>query len=137
MENRCQKEIVELHQFFQNWFNGHLQPTEENFARVADVLNDEFVYIDPSGRMTEYAALIGRLWQAANTHPNFKIWIENFHLRRQEGNIALATYEEWQENADGTTSVTSVRLSTVVFREKANTPNRLEWLHVHETWLEQ
>lgn len=133
MENRCQKEIVELHQFFQDWFNGHRQPTEENFARVADVLNDEFIYIDPGGRLTEYAALMGRLRRAANTRRNFKIWIENFRFHRQEGDLALATYEEWQEDA----GATSVRLSTVLFREKANTPNRLEWLHVHETWLER
>ena len=45
---------------------------------------------------------------------------------RQEGGAAFMAC------ADGT--ITG-RVSTAVFRERADTPNGLAWLHVHETWL--
>jgi hypothetical protein len=53
-------------------------------------------------------------------------------LRYTQGGLTVATYEAWQRHADGT--VTG-RLSTVVFRDQAGTPNGLVWAHVHETWL--
>jgi hypothetical protein len=28
------------------------------------------------------------------------------------------------------------RLSTALFRERDDTPNGVEWLHVHEVWIE-
>jgi hypothetical protein len=59
------------------------------------------------------------------------MWIDQFRFHQQEGKIGLTTYQEWQETAEGRT----VRLSTALFREKVGTPNGLEWLHVHETWL--
>ena len=47
--------------------------------------------------------------------------------------LALATYEEWQE-IDGKINA---RLSTVLLRAKADAPNGVEWLHVHETWRQK
>ena len=63
--------------------------------------------------------------------PPFRIWIEGFQLRLVSGNLALATYEEWQEVEGQVTA----RLSSALFQRKENTPNGLVWLHVHETRL--
>lgn len=49
------------------------------------------------------------------------------------GDIALVTYEESQSR-DGDKRVL---FSSALFRDKEGTPNGLEWLHVHETWLSQ
>lgn len=132
IENRCENEVIELHQFFQDWFNGELQPTAENYARFADVLSADFIIVGPDGNITEREPLIAGLRSAHNSQSDFKIWIENFQFRHQEGNVAVATYEEWQTAAEGETNA---RLSTVVFREEAGMPNGVVWLHVHETWL--
>jgi len=133
IENRCENEVIELHQFFQDWFNGELQPADENYARFAGVLRADFIIIDPSGNVTKREPLIAGLRSAHNSRSNFKIWIEKFQFRHSEGNIAVATYEEWQIIAEGESNA---RLSSVVFREKADTPNGVVWVHVHETWLE-
>ncbi len=132
MEDRCKIEVVELHQFFQDWFNGKLEPTDKNFARFTDILGEDFTIIGPSGRVIERAPLVARVRNAHGTRANSQMWIENFCLRSGEGNLAIATYEEWQKDGDG---ATNTRISTVIFREKTDAPNGVEWLHVQETWL--
>ena len=131
MENRCQQEIVELHQFFQDWFTGVLLADDAAFARFSQVLGDTFIIISPDGRALSRNPLLESLRGMHGAHKGQRIWIENVQLRHQADNLALVTYEEWQEVAENKTG----RLSTVLFQVKPDTPNGLEWLHVHETWL--
>jgi hypothetical protein len=131
MEDRYLKEIVELHQFFQAWLTGALPATREAFNRASEVVGEDFVIISPDGQLTEREALLARIEQGHGGRPGLQMWIDQFRFHQQEGKIGLTTYQEWQETAEGRT----VRLSTALFREKVGTPNGLEWLHVHETWL--
>lgn len=133
IEQRCKTEIIELHNFFQAWFTGELPRTDESFARFAAVLSPQFVIIFPDGKLIEGASLLAGLRQAHNSRSDFRIWIKNVRLHHHQPEMALATYEEWQESSEGITA----RLSTVVFRHQGGKPNELEWLHVHETWLAQ
>lgn len=125
-------EIIELHDFFVAWFAGALPATDAAYARLVDTMAPEFVIVSPGGVLTLREPLITQLRAAHGSRPGWQIWIENAELRFQQGGLTGATYEEWQRHADGT--VTG-RLSTVVFRARADTPNGLVWLHVHETWL--
>lgn len=132
LKKRCYSEVVELHRFFQDWFNGKLPVTDENFARCTAVLGPDFALIGPDGASTLRQPLINGLKQAHNSRSDFRIWIKNFEVRQLLQDVTLATYEEWQQTGD---SAATARLSTVLFREKTGTPNGVEWLHVHETWL--
>jgi len=131
MITRIENEIFELHQFFQDWYNNQITPTEANFARCANVLAPDFTIIFPSGDKVSYQPLLNELWKAHNSHSGMRIWIENTQVLHQSGDLILATYEEWQEIENKVTT----RLSTVLFQEDQSTPNRLKWLHVHETWI--
>ena len=126
-------EIVELHQFFQDWFNGDIDPSETAFSRFSGVMAEDFTIITPTGIPTPREPLISMLQKAHATRQNIKIWIENIVLRHRIGGMLLVTYEEWQQIGDDKTG----RLSSALFREDSNCLNGLEWLHVHETWLEQ
>ena len=135
METRCQEEVLELHQFFQDWFNATLPPTDEAFRRFESVMAERFMIISPNGELTERAELVDRLRQAygiwrRNSQPG-RIWIENLQVRHTVGAQAMVLYEEWQEiegEARG-------RLSTAILQRLEGAPNGVEWLHVHETWL--
>ena len=131
MITRVENEIIELHQFFLDWYNNKLSPSDENFTRVSDVLAPDFTIIFPSGENVFCQPLLDRLRNANNIHANMRIWIRNIKVRFHIGNLILATYEEWQE-IDGL--ITS-RLSSVVFQDNETKPNGLQWLHVHETWI--
>ena len=131
MENNPEKEIVELHQFFQDWYNNQSPDTDENFARFSSVMTPEFTRIDPDGNVSGRAPLVKGLRKAHNSHGDMKIWIRDVQVRFQLGDIITATYQEWQEIK----GEISCRLSSVVFKTQPEAPNGLGWLHVHETWL--
>jgi hypothetical protein len=131
MITRIENEIIELHQFFQDWYNNQLPSTEENFSRCADVLAPEFSIIFPSGDQVLCQPLLEKLHKAHGTHNNMRIWIENIQVLYHFDELALATYEEWQKIGEKVTA----RLSSVLFKTYQHTPNGLFWLHVHETWM--
>ena len=134
MEPRCRREVIELHRFFQDWFRGELEPTAEAFARFDSVIAESFVIIGPGGQLFERPPLVDRLRRGHGgwrDDEKSRIWIENVRLRHTAGELALLTYEEWQEIRGEVRG----RLSSALFRACEGTPNRVEWLHVHETWL--
>ncbi len=127
-------EIVELHDFFVAWFTGKLPKNTESFARIESALGAEFLIISPAGVATARKALLAQLYQAHGRIPNIRIWIKNVQLRQRHGPIQIVTYEEWQESDGETGRETTARLSSVIFHQKKDAPNHLEWLHLHETW---
>ncbi len=133
MESACRKEIVQLHQFFEDWYHGRVENSVVAFSRMAEVMAEPFTIIFPSGsqhRREDTLRMVregyGR-WRGSGN----RIWIENVALCWQEGSVCLLTYEEWQE----TDGEMTARFSSVLFRAQSGTPNGLIWLHVHETWL--
>jgi hypothetical protein len=127
----CRHEIEELHQFFQDWFNGDLPETDANFARFSDVMANDFEMVSPNGRSVPITLLQPALRQRYNSWQNGRIWIENVRVHWQKGDLLLMVYEEWQA-VDGEENG---RLSSVLLQQQTNLPNNLLWLYVHETWL--
>lgn len=127
----CAREIVELHEFFQDWFTGDRDDHPATFARFTAVMDSDFVIIGPDGILTTFPTLVDRLRSAYGRFPCTRIWTENHQRHQQLGNWAICTYEEWQ----ATQEVTTARLSTVIFQADDRAPNGVRWLHVHETWL--
>ncbi len=135
IEKRLETEILELHQFFEGWFTGRLANTDENYSRLSDVLAEGFEMISPQGSRTARADVVAGLRPAhgswsENEKPG-RIWIRDIRSRAVGESHYLATYEEWQQ----TDGAPRGRLSTVLFREKDDAPNGVEWIHLHETWL--
>lgn len=124
-------EIVQLHQFFQDWYNGDIRNTKEIFSRLVNALADGFRIIMPDGAIIERNTIIEAIERDYNTKSAMRIWIEDVRVQRWFDDHVLASYQEWQE-IDGNTTV---RISSVLFKEKSKNPNGLEWLYVHETWL--
>lgn len=133
MEQDLSREIVELHQFFEDWFNAAIPESDDSFSRLERALGPEFELIGPEGRVHRRGSLMAGLRSAhgkwADTPGH--IWIESVRLLHREGNLALVSYEEWQE-VDGETAV---RLSSVLFAVAPDAPNGLSWLHLHEVWM--
>lgn len=135
IKKRLETEIVALHQFFEGWFTGRLANTDENYRRFSDVVSKDFEIISPEGTSRARTGMIDGLRQThgnwSNTEKPGRIWIQNVRSRVVGERFYIATYEEWQQE----NGVARGRLSTALFRERADAPNGVEWLHVHETWL--
>jgi hypothetical protein len=123
-------EIIELHDFFADWFAGRLPRTDAAFARFERAMGPAFVLVDPSGAERERAPLVAGLRAAHSANPPIKIWIEHAKVLHEEGALVLARYDECQRDASGETR----RLSTVLLRRDAAAPGGWLWLRVHETW---
>ncbi len=121
-------EIIELHEFFEGWLGGTLPGTDDAFDRFERAIGDAFTFIGPDGHFLNRADLVSHLRAAHGSRPGLRIRIENPKLHHQMGDLSIATYEEWQEVGPAVTG----HLSSGVFRRRGE---RLEWVHVHETWL--
>jgi len=131
----CRAEVLELHQFFEDWFTGKISRSDETFARFLGVLADDFEIISPEGRRStrEEIAEATIVANGRLAEQSFRIWIENFRARPSSDDTWIVTYEEWQEQ-DGEKKG---RLSTAVFERDPSTVNGVRWQHVHETWIRE
>lgn len=129
MRKRCEREIIELHEFFQSWYRGETR----DFSRVEQALHPDFNLISPKGVVRTREQLLQEIHRGGGGRAgaDFEIWITNCTCRVVEFGLALMTYEEWQRLDDRKAG----RLSSALFRVKAETPNGVEWMHLHETWL--
>ena len=135
MEKQCNTEIVELHAFFENWFNGYLEKNDQDFQRFLGVLDDKFELITPSGQKHTREEILKLVWNSHGSRSNsdnpMKIWIENFNYKQISDSIFLVTYEEWQKIENSNKG----RLSTAIFQRSEYKYNDINWIHVHETFL--
>ena len=131
MIEACEKEIPELHEFFQEWFAGRLPANEDAFARFARAMGADFQMITPEGERIERGTLLDGLRKAHGSQPDCLIWVEKVSSRQLAKDLCLVTYEEWQGSGDDARG----RLSSALLRRAANAPRAVEWLHLHEVWL--
>lgn len=134
IEARCEREIVELHQFLEAWSNADLPDEDGAFGRFGGVLDPSFVLVDPDGEILDREVIVGAIrtahgrWRAA---PG-RIRIADVRvLQSSPDGWVLATYEEWHEQGERSLG----RLSSVLFGPDPKAPNGLTWLHLHEVWL--
>ena len=131
MKRTIIKEIEELHQAFENWVSGKTDNTKQNLSHIENLLAPNFRLISPDGINHHLGPLMIQIKNSHGSRPDIKIEIKNIVLRFWEHDHILAIYEEWQTENEQTKG----RISTVIFRQKEENPNGLEWVQVHETWL--
>ena len=123
-------EVLDLHEFFEDWLSGRGPDTPEHFARLERSLDPEFEIITPGGELISRTDLIeGLAGGFASRGKDFRLWVQNTRARVVEEGLCLVTYEEWQ-TVDG---VEKGRLSSALLRCAAQ--GNCTWVHVHETAL--
>ncbi len=125
-----QREISELHRFFQDWYRG---VPARGFERFEQALDPDFVIILPDARVLSRDQIVQAVRAQRGSDPEAVLEIRNVALRSAQSTVSIFSYEEWQGRGGGPLQG---RLSSVVFVRDARAPNGLRWLHVHETALE-
>ena len=131
MQAHVEGEIHGLHAFFQDWYRGAIENSDPSFVRLQDVLAPEFTLITADGYVVPRAQLLPLMRGEYATKPEIEMWVENVQLRLDAGEILVATYEEHGVTANGKRAT----LITAVLRAKPETPNGVEWVHIHEVGL--
>lgn len=131
---RVEREVRELHRFFEGWFRGELANSNGAYGRFAGALDESFVIVTPAGVSVERAALVEGLRGAYGSQASaasYAIRVENAVAMDLGGGAWLVRYEEWQDEGEETKG----RQSSAVMREDPKAPGGFKWIHVHETWL--
>ncbi|AUV82370.1 hypothetical protein C2R22_12550 [Salinigranum rubrum] len=127
---QCRREVDELHAFFELWFVGELPQQRTELRRFEGVLAEDFRMIQPSGLTRSRDGIVADVFDAHGAHEDVTVETSTFEPR-VVGETCLGTYEEWQTTGEERTG----RVATVLFRRAEGTPNGVEWVHLHETWL--
>ncbi len=124
------KEIVDLHDFFTEWFNGTAD-RDQLEPRFLSRLHEDVHFIPPEGQVMTGAVLKEGFARGFGSNPNFRIQIRDVDVRYEHENLVLATYTEWQTGATLSAHANNARITTVLM--EMTTP--VTWLHIQETWL--
>lgn len=132
MKEQCEKEVIELHKFFEQWFKSEIENNDEVFARLEDALSEEFLLISPTGNVSSREQIISQIKDGYGSRKAdgipYRLWVKNIECRFVEDNLCLVIYEEWGEVAGDL----NARLSSALFRKNDQSANGVEWVHVHE-----
>ena len=124
---RWSEEITELHEFFEDLFNGVVTSLD----RVEVALAPDFTIVGPDGGESDRAATIAMLAAARNSR-QLDMSTTAHRLLHCSEEMIVASYIEHHHVAEGDTR----RLSTALFVPDSDAPNGVCWLRVHETWVD-
>ena len=124
------KEIIDLHKFFTEWFNGTAD-SEQLEPRFLSHLHKNIQFIPPEGEVMTGDVLKEGFRRGYGSNPNFRIQIRDIDIRYERGNLVLVTYTEWQIGAAMSSKANNARVTTVLMEMT----NPVTWLHIQETWL--
>lgn len=122
-------EVVELHEFFEQYFAGALPG--DAIGRLESALAPEFTIVSPAGVESSRAETIAAITSAHGSRDDLRMSIESPRLLVDGAASILARYVEVHHTGDGERR----RVSTVAFRRDVDGPNGVRWQSVHETWL--
>ena len=135
MKEQSEKEVIELHKFFEQWFKSEVENKAGVYARVEDVLSEEFLLISPTGKVSTRDEVITQIKSGYGSRKDdvipYRLWVQNIECRLVENNFCLVIYEEWGEVA----GELNARLSSALFRKNDSAINEVEWVHVHEVFI--
>lgn len=130
---RIRKHVIDIHRFFSEWVSGSCPEDDATFrAGLLDRIDGDTMVIMPGGIGYPAEVFTKYMRGLHGSNPKFRIQIRNITLRHRIGDALVVTYEEWERNAKDSRPPDNGRLSTMVLRDRGD---RLETLHVHETWL--
>ena len=135
--DRLAKEVIDLHQFFEDWFGGYCENSEEVFsARLLQRMHEDFSIVLPGGLLLNGADFWPEFMKLYSSNPDFHISIRDLRQKPLlSASVMTVTYQEWQRNAKQSKPENNGRLSSAVFVTNEQAPNGIKWFHVHETWL--
>ena len=131
--NSVEREVIELHVFFESWFGGTVARDGSEAGRLTACLAPEFELAGPKGTVATREEIVHGVASAwgKDAAGGIRIRIKNVRCSELADGLWLAKYEEWQEVG----GVDRGRRSTAVMRRHDDAPLGIVWVHLHETWM--
>ncbi len=124
------KEIIDLHDFFTEWFNGTVE-RDQLEPRFLSRLHQDIQFIPPEGLVMTADVIRQGFERGYGTNPDFRSHIRDVGIRYFRRDLVLATYTEWQTGAIMSADANNARRTSVLIEMT----DPVTWLHIQETWL--
>ena len=124
-----EREIIELHDFFQAYFLAKI----DSIDRFVATLEPDFTMIGPDGHLSDRSQVVEAVRAGHGHTDSLEILTSDHTLLAARAGLIVARYVETHHLA----ARSNRRITTVVFAERTDRPNGVGWLHAHETWLDR
>jgi hypothetical protein len=124
-ETSAPAEVVRLHRFFDDWYNGLPGLT---IAQFEDAMDPRFTIVTPDGDILSQPSIVAAVGNGFGKG-GITITVEDFHVE-DLGTVVVCRYDEIHETPQEVTR----RISTAVMVIDLDTPGGYRWISVHETW---
>ncbi|MEM9582173.1 MAG: hypothetical protein AAGA08_03585 [Pseudomonadota bacterium] len=124
------KEVVDLHDFFTEWFNGTVERDQLD-PQFLSRLDKNVIFIPPEGHIMTGDMLRGGFDRGYGANKDFRTKIRDVRIRHEIGDLVMAINTEWQMGTALSAEKNNARVTSVVVKMT----NPVTWLHIHETWL--
>jgi hypothetical protein len=131
LEHNAIAEIVTLHEFFQDWYRGKVEDTDDTFDRLMTAMHADFKIVVPDASVfdREQIASIVRAQHKADPEASFSI--EDISIVSRQRDIVICQYTERRSLGDQYDLIKC----TAVFKHDRWAPNNVQWLALQETFV--
>nr|ABB80136.1 sucrose-phosphatase 1 [Ginkgo biloba] len=127
-------EIVEFYLISERWRRAEVEDSDDLFQKLKSVIDPNCSLIHPWGVEENLFTSIDVLRKCYGDQKGkrFRIWIDRIHPLKIASDTWLVTFDKWELIEQERRCC----ITTAVMKAKPDAPNRLLWLHIHETWLD-
>ena len=133
------KEVHDLHRWYVKFFHGNSKKANLYDKEFVSRFHTSFTMIKPDGTtLLHYDNLIKIVKNMYFCNPDIAIKCRNVEVLNATPAMVVVRYEEYIKNSLNEENRNNARLSTGVLvlpPRGIQSPNGLQWLTIHETWL--
>ncbi|WP_241647207.1 DUF4440 domain-containing protein [Rosenbergiella metrosideri] len=126
--NRYFQEVIDAHHLISDVL-GKQDTSGDKRLQLLSRFDHDFIMIAPTGAIFDHQQLVDFFEQQQGSRPGLKITLFDFILIAEDEKNAIIAYKERQDFPD---KPGTLRYSTLVFSHEQG---RLQWRHLHETFL--
>lgn len=134
MEEEGAREVERFYRFIAEWVRGDFENTDEVFdERCAGRLSLDFSSVQAEGTAINRGQFLGIIRHLWGVNPGFEFEVREVRARQLGPEAVLVTFEAWQFNLPSP-HIDGCRVSSALLRSDPDSPDRLQWVHVHQSW---
>jgi len=123
------KEIMNLHQSFQDWYTGKLSRKQLDSV-IGDHLDQDFYIVFPDATKQSKTELVDMMRTDYANDTSFCIEIKDIKIQELSATLYLANYQEWQYWGNDNTQPKLQLMSSALIQHHAS---GYTWIAIHET----
>ncbi|CAJ2673562.1 unnamed protein product [Trifolium pratense] len=127
-------EVVMFYQFYERWMRGEIVNSEQYIQNLKSIFNSTGNFVHPSGVDRPMQHIIDTLPNMFGEKQglDFRVWIDRVSFAEVSLGSWLVNFDKWELSGNELRCC----LTKVLMNSKVDAPNKLTWMHLHQTWLD-